>query len=142
VRTLNVESRALKREEMPDDLVGALIFLASHDSDFTIIAQAMQAFLLASATAASFLGLRASSANSHGAGRPGLAYLTIAIAAFGTNVEFGQECNAIVCLTRDIEAAVPTSDPAIARHIQQYLDTVAPRLNATMRDSARECIYL
>ena len=34
VRMLNVESRSLKREETPDDLVGALLFLASHDSDF------------------------------------------------------------------------------------------------------------
>jgi NAD(P)-dependent dehydrogenase (short-subunit alcohol dehydrogenase family) len=34
MRTLNIASRALKREETPDDLVGALIFLASHDSDF------------------------------------------------------------------------------------------------------------
>jgi NAD(P)-dependent dehydrogenase (short-subunit alcohol dehydrogenase family) len=34
LRSLNVESRALKREETPDDLVGALLFLASHDSDF------------------------------------------------------------------------------------------------------------
>ncbi len=33
-RTLNIASRSLKREETPDDLVGALIFLASHDSDF------------------------------------------------------------------------------------------------------------
>jgi NAD(P)-dependent dehydrogenase (short-subunit alcohol dehydrogenase family) len=34
LRTANVQSRALKREETPDDLIGALIFLASHDSDF------------------------------------------------------------------------------------------------------------
>jgi NAD(P)-dependent dehydrogenase (short-subunit alcohol dehydrogenase family) len=34
MRTLNIASRSLKREETPDDLVGALIFLASHDSDF------------------------------------------------------------------------------------------------------------
>jgi NAD(P)-dependent dehydrogenase (short-subunit alcohol dehydrogenase family) len=34
VRMLNVESRSLKREETPEDLVGALLFLASHDSDF------------------------------------------------------------------------------------------------------------
>jgi NAD(P)-dependent dehydrogenase (short-subunit alcohol dehydrogenase family) len=33
-KALNVASRALKREETPDDLVGALILLASHDSDF------------------------------------------------------------------------------------------------------------
>ncbi|HUZ71510.1 MAG TPA: SDR family oxidoreductase [Stellaceae bacterium] len=34
MRTANVASRSLKREEMPEDLVGALIFLAAHDSDF------------------------------------------------------------------------------------------------------------
>jgi len=60
---------------------------------------------------------------------------------FGTNVEFGQDCNGIVCPARDIDAAVPMSDPAIARHVQRYLDTVAPHPNATMRDNARECIY-
>src|SRR5208282_5111425 len=46
---------------------------------------------------------------------------------FGTTVEFGQEFNGIVCLARDI---------------QRYLYTVAPRPNATMRDNARECIYM
>jgi NAD(P)-dependent dehydrogenase (short-subunit alcohol dehydrogenase family) len=34
LRMLNLESRSLKREETPEDLVGALVFLASHDSDF------------------------------------------------------------------------------------------------------------
>ncbi len=33
-RDAAVASRALKREEQPDDLIGALIFLASPDSDF------------------------------------------------------------------------------------------------------------
>jgi AraC-like DNA-binding protein len=45
-------------------------------------------------------------------------------------------------LARDIDSTVPASDPASARHIQQYLDTVAPRPNATVRENARECIYL
>ena len=35
VRRLNVESRALKREETPDDLVGALLFLARATSSGT-----------------------------------------------------------------------------------------------------------
>jgi NAD(P)-dependent dehydrogenase (short-subunit alcohol dehydrogenase family) len=30
----NASSRALKRLQQPDDLVGAIVFLASHDSDF------------------------------------------------------------------------------------------------------------
>ena len=34
LRTANVASRSLKREEEPSDLIGAMIFLASHDSDF------------------------------------------------------------------------------------------------------------
>ncbi len=34
MRTANIASRSLKREEEPQDLVGALLFLASHDSDF------------------------------------------------------------------------------------------------------------
>lgn len=34
VRDIVVGSRAIKRDETPDDLIGALIFLASHDSDF------------------------------------------------------------------------------------------------------------
>jgi AraC-like DNA-binding protein len=59
---------------------------------------------------------------------------------FGTNVEFGQDCNAIVCLAADIDAPVPTSDPAMADHARRYLDTLGPRAHATMRDKARECI--
>jgi NAD(P)-dependent dehydrogenase (short-subunit alcohol dehydrogenase family) len=34
MRSVNVQSRCLKREEEPDDLVGTVVFLASHDSDF------------------------------------------------------------------------------------------------------------
>ena len=33
-RNAMIQSRALKREEVPDDLVGAVLFLASPDSDF------------------------------------------------------------------------------------------------------------
>jgi NAD(P)-dependent dehydrogenase (short-subunit alcohol dehydrogenase family) len=34
LRNLNLQSRSLKREQTPEDLVGTLLFLASHDSDF------------------------------------------------------------------------------------------------------------
>jgi len=33
-RDANTASRALKRHQTPDDLIGALVFLASPDSDF------------------------------------------------------------------------------------------------------------
>jgi AraC-like DNA-binding protein len=59
---------------------------------------------------------------------------------FGTSVEFGQDCNGIVCRAADIDASVPTSDPTMADHARRYLDLLVPRANSTMRDNARECI--
>jgi AraC-like DNA-binding protein len=61
---------------------------------------------------------------------------------FGAEVAFNQDFNGIVCVAGDIDAAVPASDPAMARHIQAYLDTLAPRPNATTRDNVREFIYM
>jgi AraC-like DNA-binding protein len=61
---------------------------------------------------------------------------------FGTSVEFNQEFNGILCSAQDIDAALPTSDPAMARHVQQYLDTIASRPHATTSAKVRECIYL
>jgi len=60
---------------------------------------------------------------------------------FGTDIKFNQDFNGIVCASRDIDAAVPAADAKMARHVQQYLDTLAARRNATMSASVRECIY-
>ena len=56
---------------------------------------------------------------------------------FGTRVEFGREINGIVCLTRDLERANPDADPAIARYIQQYVDSLAGRPRVTLSDEVR-----
>lgn len=61
---------------------------------------------------------------------------------FATPIEFNQEFNGIVCYARDIDAAVPASDPTMARHVQQYLDTIASRPHTTTSAKVRECIYL
>jgi AraC-like DNA-binding protein len=61
---------------------------------------------------------------------------------FGTTIEFNQDFNGIICDARDIDAAVPASDPTMARHVQQYLDTLASRPHATMGAKVRECIYM
>lgn len=60
---------------------------------------------------------------------------------FGTDIEFNQDFNGIVCASRDIDAAVPAADTKMVRHVQQYLDTLASRRNASMSASVRECIY-
>jgi AraC-like DNA-binding protein len=61
---------------------------------------------------------------------------------FFTDIKFNQDFNGIVCALRDIDAAVPAADAKMARHVQQYLDTLAARRNATMSASVRECIYM
>src|SRR5262245_9148093 len=61
---------------------------------------------------------------------------------FRTAVEFNQEFNGILCSTRDLDAALPAADPSMARHVQQYLDTIASRPHATTCAKVRECIYL
>jgi AraC-like DNA-binding protein len=60
---------------------------------------------------------------------------------FGTDVLFGQDFNGIVCAAKDIDAAVPAADAKMTRYVQQYLDTLAARRNATMAASVRECVY-
>ena len=61
---------------------------------------------------------------------------------FRTSIEYNQEFDGIVSLARDLDAAVPAADAAMARHVQQYLDTLAARRNATMSATVRECIYV
>jgi AraC-like DNA-binding protein len=59
---------------------------------------------------------------------------------FRATVEFNQDFNGIVCASRDVEAAVPAADAAMARQVQRYLDTLAARRRTTMSASVRECI--
>jgi len=61
---------------------------------------------------------------------------------FGTSVQFNQDFNGIVCRSQDIDAAVPAADATMARHVQQYLDTLASRRDSTMTARVRECIYV
>ena len=61
---------------------------------------------------------------------------------FGARVEFGQDFNGIVCLARDLEAPIPAADPTMARYVQRYLDSIAARPNASLRETVRELIWM
>ena len=61
---------------------------------------------------------------------------------FATTIEFNQEFNGIVCNVQDLDAPVPSADPRMARHVQDYLDTIASRPHATTGAKVRECIYM
>jgi AraC-like DNA-binding protein len=59
---------------------------------------------------------------------------------FGMPVEFGRDFNGVVCLARDLERANPTADPAMARYIQQYVDSIAGHPRVTLSDEVRQLV--
>lgn len=61
---------------------------------------------------------------------------------FGATVEFDQDYNGIECVSQDLDAALPASDAGLARHVRQYIDTLATKPNATMSASVRDCILI
>jgi AraC-like DNA-binding protein len=61
---------------------------------------------------------------------------------FGDKVEFGHEFNGIVCATRDLDRAIPTADPALARYVRQHLDSLLARPNVGTSDKVRELVSL
>ena len=61
---------------------------------------------------------------------------------FGVEIRFNQEFNGIICMSRDLDVAVPAADAAMAKQVKQYLDTLASRPTSNLSDTVRECIYV
>ncbi len=61
---------------------------------------------------------------------------------FGETVEFGHEFNGIVCPAHDLDRAIPTADPDLARYARQHLEALLVRPNARMSDKVRELVSL
>jgi AraC-like DNA-binding protein len=61
---------------------------------------------------------------------------------FSTEVRFNQDFNGIICSSRDLNVAVPAADAAMAKHVKQYLDTLASRPTSNLSETVRECIYV
>jgi AraC-like DNA-binding protein len=61
---------------------------------------------------------------------------------FGTEVRFDQDFNGTICMSRDLDVAVPAADAAMAKQVKQYLDTLASRPSSNLSDTVRECIYV
>jgi AraC-like DNA-binding protein len=61
---------------------------------------------------------------------------------FGAEVRFNQDFNGMVCASRDLDVAVPAADAAMAKQVQQYLDTLASRRTSNLSETVRECVYL
>ncbi|SKA38783.1 AraC-type DNA-binding protein [Enhydrobacter aerosaccus] len=61
---------------------------------------------------------------------------------FGGRVAFLQDFNGIVCAARDLDRAIPSSDPALARYARQHLEALLARPSASMGDKVRELVWL
>jgi AraC-like DNA-binding protein len=59
---------------------------------------------------------------------------------FGTRVEFGADFNGIVCASRDIDVPMPAFDPAMARYVHQYLESVVGRPQVSTAEKVRELV--
>jgi AraC-like DNA-binding protein len=60
---------------------------------------------------------------------------------FGPWVEFGRDCNGIVLEAGDLEAPLPTSDAAMARHVKQYLEPMLAQAHVTISEKVRGLVF-
>ncbi|MDH6146747.1 MULTISPECIES: AraC family transcriptional regulator [Paraburkholderia] len=59
---------------------------------------------------------------------------------FGAPVEFNQDFDGIVCVTSDLDAAIPAYDPVMAQQVRRYLDSMLLQTNATMSDKVTKLV--
>lgn len=60
---------------------------------------------------------------------------------FGPWVEFGRDCNGTLLETSDLDARLPASDPAMARHVKQYLEPMLAQTRMTVSEQVQRLVY-
>jgi AraC-like DNA-binding protein len=61
---------------------------------------------------------------------------------FGTRVRFSRDYDGIVCRAADLEKSVPASDPAMARYLKDYFDSILPSHRAEVSETVRELMWV
>ena len=61
---------------------------------------------------------------------------------FGTRVRFAWDYDGIVCRAADLEKSIPTSDPAMARYLKDYFDSILPSTRAEVSETVRELMWV
>lgn len=67
--------------------------------------------------------------------------MTSHLRLFGPWVEFGQECNGTLLEASDLDAPLPASDPAMTRHVRQYLEPMLAQTQVTVSEQVRRQVY-
>ena len=57
---------------------------------------------------------------------------------FDSCVRFGCDFDGLECRAQDLETPIPTADPAMARYLKQYLDSIAPAADASLSEKVQE----
>ncbi|CAE6739036.1 HTH-type transcriptional regulator VirS [Paraburkholderia domus] len=60
----------------------------------------------------------------------------------GTAIEFSQECNALVCRTRDLDLPIPAADPTLNREVKRWLDLQLVNLRDEPAQRARQIVRM
>ncbi|QJC82521.1 helix-turn-helix domain-containing protein [Pseudomonas umsongensis] len=60
---------------------------------------------------------------------------------FGPSVRFNHEFDGIVLATTDLDAAIQSYDPLIARHAREFLDAKLAQSDVTMPDKVRKLVF-
>ena len=60
----------------------------------------------------------------------------------GTTIDFSQECNAMVCRSRDLDMPIPAADPALNREVKRWLDMQLANLRDEPAQQARQIVRM
>lgn len=61
---------------------------------------------------------------------------------FACRVDFGAEFNGIVCTAAELDAPTPGADPVMARHVERFVETLAPAGPQSIAQEVRRALYL
>ncbi|MNF58479.1 HTH-type transcriptional regulator VirS [compost metagenome] len=61
---------------------------------------------------------------------------------FGTTVQFNCLMDGIVCRTSDLDRALPSADPEMARYVQQYLNSIREDSRTALLEQVHQMIWM
>ena len=57
-------------------------------------------------------------------------------------MRFDWDYDGIVCRAADLEKSIPASDPAMARYLKGYFDSILPSTRAEVSETVRELVWV
>ncbi|MNQ36766.1 HTH-type transcriptional regulator VirS [compost metagenome] len=61
---------------------------------------------------------------------------------FGTSVQFNSLMDGIVCRSSDLDKALPSADPDMARYVHQYLESIREGSKTALLEQVRQIIWM